>query len=575
MNKGRPVLSGLCTLLISASLAFGAENDAAAVPPNATKTAASEPVPSTSDEIRELRKLLIEQQRQIDELRRSLQAQKEPPPAHAPALASPNSREPLGDVASTTPIIPGPVPATPAAPSAIGGAPQKSDLTAEPSPLSLRIGTTSITPIGFMDFTMVTRDVDAGTGIGTNFGSFPYRTKSSPQGNLSEFRFSPQNSRIGARFDALVKGANVLGYWESDFLGPIGNPPSGNVAVSTNSYPLRLRLFWVDLKKDKWEVLGGQTWTLLTPNRNGISPLPGDIFYGQAIDVNYLVGLAWGRIPEFRFVYRPTHVVSMAFALDSPEQYIGGSGGGGVVTLPSALATPYGTQLSNGTLTLNTPNLHPDILAKIAFDGKMSNGNAAHFEIAGLERTFKTYNPTTGESFTKAGGGFSVNLNLEVVKNFRLVTNNYYSYGGGRYLFGVAPDLVVGSNGSLSLIHSMGTASGIEYVHKNTLFDAYYGGLYVSRNVQIDTTGKAPVPVGYGYSGAPNSQNKSVQEFTASINQTLWKNPQYGALNVMFQYAYFTRNPWYLATGVPTNAYMNEFWINLRYTLPGSAPSLK
>jgi hypothetical protein len=575
MKKSRPALTGLCTLLITASLAFGGEeNEAAVVPPNATKTAASEAQPSTSEEIRELRKLLVEQQRQIDELRRSLQAQKEAPPVHEAAPAS-HTREPLGDVASTTPIIPGPAPA--AVPASIGGTPQsqKSDLAAEPSPLSLRIGTTSITPVGFMDFTMVTRDVDAGTGIGTNFGSFPYRTKSSPQGNLSEFRFSPQNSRIGARFDALVKGANILGYWESDFLGPIGNPPSGNIAVSTNSYPLRLRLFWVDVKKNKWEVLGGQTWTLLTPNRNGISPLPGDLFYGQAIDVNYLVGLAWGRIPEFRFVYRPTGGMSMAFALDSPEQYIGGSGGGGVITLPAALATPYGTQLSNGTLTLNTPNLAPDVLAKIAFDGKMNNGNVAHFEVAGLERTFKTYNPTSGQSFTKVGGGFSVNLNVEVLKGFRLMTNNYYSYGGGRYLFGVAPDLVVGSDGNMSLIHSMGTASGIEYTHKNTLFDAYYGGLYVGRNVQIDTTGKAPVNAGYGYSGAPNSQNKSVQEFTASINQTLWKNPQFGALNLMFQYAYFTRNPWYLATGVPTNAYMNEFWINLRYTLPGSAPSLK
>jgi hypothetical protein len=571
MNRSRPVLSGLCTLFLTTSLAFGAENDAAATPPDA-KTAAPVSSQSTSDEIRELRKLLAEQQRQIDELRRSLQAQKEAPaPQQAPLGTS--SREPLGQVASTTPIIPSPAP--PPAPVAVGGAPQKSDLAAEPSPLSLRVGTTSITPVGFMDFTMVTRDIDAGTGIGTNFGSFPYRVKSSPQGNLSEFRFSPQNSRIGARFDALVKGFNVLGYWESDFLGPIGNPPSGNVAISTNSYPLRLRLFWVDVKKDKWEVLGGQTWTLMTPGRNGVSPLPGDIFYGQEIDVNYLVGLTWGRIPEFRFVYRPTHVVSMAFALDSPEQYIGGSGGGGVITLPAGLATPYGTQLSNGTLTLNTPNLHPDILAKLVFEGKMSNGNQAHVELAGLERTFRVYNPASGQTHTKAGGGFSVNLNLELVKNFRLLTNNYYSYGGGRYLFGVAPDLVVGSDGSLSLIHSMGTASGFEYTYKNTLFDAYYGGLYVGRNVQIDTTGKAPIPAGYGYSGAPNSQNKSVQEFTASVNQTLWKNPQYGALNLMFQYAYFSRAPWYLGTGLPNHAYMNEFWINLRYTLPGQPPSLK
>jgi hypothetical protein len=211
------------------------------------------------------------------------------------------------------------------------------------------------------------------------------------------------------------------------------------VAVNTNSYPLRLRLFWVDLKKDKWEVLGGQTWTLMTPGRNGISPLPGDVFYSQVVDVNYTVGIPWGRIPEFRFVYRPKPSVAMAFALDNPEQYIGGSGGGGVVTLPSGLATSYGTQLDNGTLTLATPNLHPDIIGKLAVDGKMKNGNAIHFEVAGLERTFRVYMPVNGQHFSKVGFGFSANLNVEVAKGFRLLTNNYYSQGGGRYLFGQAP----------------------------------------------------------------------------------------------------------------------------------------
>jgi len=568
MNKRRPVLSGLCTLLITASLAFGAENDAAAVPPNATRTAAPEPPPSMSDEIRELRKLLVEQQRQIDELRRSLQAQKEAPPAQAPARVSPSTREPLGDVASTTPIIPGPVPAS--APPAIAADPQ-APAEDQPSPLSLKIGSTYITPVGFMDFTGVYRDVTAGTNIGTNFGSFPYRVQSSPQGNMSEWRWSPQNSRIGARFDALVKGAKVLGYWESDFLGPIGNPPSGNIGISTNSYPLRLRLFWVDVKKDTWEVLGGQTWTLLTPGRNGISPLPGDIFYSQVIDVNYIVGLTWGRIPELRFVYHPSSQVHLAFALDSPEQYIGGSGGGGLVVLPSALNTPYSAELSNGTNTLNTPNLHPDIIAKAAFESK---GKAVHFEVAGLYRTFKTYLPSNGEHFTKPAGGFSANLNVEVVKGFRLITNNFWSDGGGRYLFGSIPDLVIRSDGSISAIHAYSTNDGFEFTHKNTLLYAYYGGTYGQRNVTVDTTGTKPALVGYGYSGAANSQNKSIQEYTAGFNQTFWKDPKYGALNFMAQYAYFTRAPWYIGTGLPNHAYMNEFWVNLRYTLPGSAPTM-
>ena len=55
-----------------------------------------------------------------------------------------------------------------------------------------------------------------------------------------------------------------------------GSTP-GNSAVTTNSNSLRLRLFWVRLSKPKFEILAGQSWSMLTPNRRGISPLPGDL----------------------------------------------------------------------------------------------------------------------------------------------------------------------------------------------------------------------------------------------------------------------------------------------------------
>ena len=81
--------------------------------------------------------------------------------------------------------------------------------------------------------------------------------------------------------------------------------------------------------------------------------------------------------------------------------------------------------------------------------------------------------------------------------------------------------------------------------------------------------------VGYGYTGSANSQNRRVAEYTIGFNQTLWKDAKYGALNIMGQYALFTRAPWYVASGTPSKTHMNEVWMNLRYTLPGSAPTLK
>jgi hypothetical protein len=437
------------------------------------------------------------------------------------------------------------------------------------APLQFRLGAAYFTPIGFMDFTSVFRDTDPGSNIGTNFGSFPYRTASNVAGNLSEFRMSPQNSRLGMRVDAIVNGSKVLAYWESDFLGGTGNPPVGNISVSSNSYPFRLRLYWADVRKGKFEFLAGQTWSLMTPGRKGISPLPGDLFYSNVIDANYQLGLVWGRIPEFRMVYHPSDKVTMAIALGNAEQYIGGSGGAGTVVLPTSLASSYASQLNNGTTTLGVPNMHPDIIEKIAFDPY----KRLHFEIGAVERTFKTYNPLTAQDFTATGVGVQFNLNAEILKNFRFVTNNYWSDGGGRYIFGQAPDLVIRNDGSASLVKSGSTVTGFELTHKNFQAYTYYGGVYIARNVIVAPDNSALY--GYGFSGSANSQNRSVQEATIGFINTFWKDAKYGALSLMGQYSYFTRNPWYVASGAPKCTHMNEVWVNLRYALPGAAPSLK
>jgi hypothetical protein len=111
---------------------------------------------------------------------------------------------------------------------------------------------------------------------------------------------------------------------------------------------------------------------------------------------------------------------------------------------------------------------------------------------------------------------------------------------------------------------------GFEARIKNLLVYGYYGGIYIGRNTAIDTTGK---PVGYGYSGSPNSQNKAIQEITFGFNQTLWASPRYGAINLMGQYEYLTRAPWFIATGAPEATHDNTIFVNLRYTLPGGMPN--
>ena len=190
-----------------------------------------------------------------------------------------------------------------------------------------------------------------------------------------------------------------------------------------------------------------------------------------------------------------------------------------------------------------------------------------------MERTFKDWNPNTNVHFSKVGGGGSVNGSFEVVNGFRLISNNFWSDGGGRYLFGPAPDLVLRSDGSISPIHSGGVNEGFEVdATKNLLLYAYYGGIYIEKNTALDANGK---PHRYGYRGSANSQDRAIQEITFGFNQTIWKDVKWGAINVMGQYAYIFREPWYVAPPNPKAAHDSTIFMNLRYTLPGAPPAAK
>jgi hypothetical protein len=544
---------------------------------------------SSTTELAKLKAQLEEQQKQIEQLSAMLAQQRKmldqfvasnsSPAASAPSIsaastataaaAAPIAPAPsapvhmlpnLGEVASATPMVPPPPPAP--APRVLD--PQVP--AGEPSaPLQLRIGDATIQPIGFLDFTAEWKSENAGGSIGSSFGSVPYNNGAT--GRLGEFRFSPQNSRFGFRIDANFKDAHIMAYNENDFLGTSG---TSNLSVTNGAFVPRLRLFWVDIRKGQWEILGGQSWSMLTPNRKGISPLPGDIFYSQATDVNYVAGLTWTRQPGFRVVYHPADTVAFGLALENPDAYIGGSSGGPSPVLPTALAGLAGTQLDNATSVQTSPNLHPDIIAKLAFDPV----SRVHFEFAGIERTFKIWNNVTNTYFTKVGAGGSFNGNFALAPAFRIVTNNFWSDGGGRYLFGQAPDLMLRSNGSISPIHAGGVVEGFEAsAGKNLLLYAYYGGIYIGKDIGLDANGTTLI--GYGYRGSANSQDRYIQEITFGFNQTIWKDAKWGAVNVMGQYAYIFREPWYVAPGTAKGAHDNTIFMNLRYTLPGAAPAMK
>ena len=555
-----------------------------------TLAAQNTPADPASADVQALKQQLTEQQKEIDMLKSAIEEQKKmleratgTAPAlsgssassAAPAAAADNSSfnlpsKTLGQVASASPIIPAvaaaPVAAMPrsvmnaAQPPPAASNPCEAPLDTANVPPYMRFGNVCIVPIGFMDATFVARDVNAQSVIGSNFGSIPFNN--TLQSRLTEARFSVANSRLGFRVDGNWKGWHFIGYNEFDFLGASA---SNATAVTNGAIVPRIRLYWVDARKDKWEFLAGQSWSMLTPNRKGISALPGDLFYSQVFDVNYMAGLTWTRQTGYRMLYHPSNTVTFGFSAENPTQYIGGSAGGSSITLPTNLSSLSGTELDQGNLPFTAPVLTPDFIAKVAFDPSAR----FHAEIGGVERNFKIANPNGPQTSTKAGAGVLFGLNGEIFKNFRLISTNYWSDGGGRYLFGQAPDLIVNANSSISLLHAGGTVDGFEARTGSWLWYAYYGGIYIGRDTAIDTNGK---PVGYGYAGSPNSQNRTIQEFTVGFNRTLWGDPRYGAINLMGQYEYLTRNPWFVGSG-PESAHDNTVYIDIRYTLPGSMPN--
>jgi len=545
-------------------------------PTSTTKT--NTPAPTSTEleaEIEQLRALIKEQADQLAAMKASM--------ANTSTAAANSSN---GMVASSAPSSNST--ATPTVATASAAAPASSTTVAKPatmssdpqamnasdhSPLSFKIGDAQFTPGGFMDFTTVFRTTGTGNGIGTTFGGIPFNNNF-PTAGTNETRFSAQNSRISLKVDAPVGGGKITGYVEADFLGAI----AANANITSNSNSLRMRLYFGDYRRGKWEVMAGQDWSMLTPSRKGLGIMPADVFFSQNEDTNYQVGLPWTRQPQFRVMYHPTDEWTLGVSVENPDQLLT------TAVTPPAAFVPFNGQLdvtAGSTLaTPPTPNYIPDIIAKVAYDHMMGE-KLLHIEASGIFSEFRVFTPSSilgtptlaGVTNRASGGGGSVNLNLELYKGLHLIANSFFSDGGGRYLLGSGPDLVIKQLTTTSpflpsLVHAYSGIGGLEYqATKNTLLDFYYGADYYGRNVQVNPVGGAR-NIGYGFAGSPGTNNRIINEYTVGWTQTLWSNANYGSLKIITQGSYLNRTPWAVLPGQPKDAHLFMAYADLRYTLP-------
>jgi hypothetical protein len=557
--------SFVCLLLPCIALAQG----------SAQQTDSSKNDSDLAAEVKALRDALLQTQKQMAAQQLEIEALKERAKTEQAASVGIEQAPRVMDAAMHTAIPSSPGSASSSIGANVGSQPVSLEQAKEKEkPLgSFNVGDAVFTPGGFVDFENIFRTTNTQNNIATNFAAIPYGNTA--QGHLTEDRVTAQYSRFNIKVTDKVGDNELTGYCEADFSGN----DATNVYEVVNGHTLRLRLCFMDLQRGKWEVLGGQTYSWLTPNRNGLGPLPSDMATTYNEDQNFQVGLTFTRAAEFRVAYHANDHLAFGVGIEDPNQFTGN-----FVALPSAFASTVSTQFDNGA-QIGAPNLFPDIIPKIAYDTTLG-GRHLHLEAVGLITGARSAVVPIGEklysSHSVVGGGGSIAGNYELFHNFLVLLSTFWSEGGSHYLVSDGPELVLRPNAAgtdifPSMVHTGAGLAGLEWIaSKRSAFAVYYGEDYFGRNSFPDTTNTAApgTIIGYGGPGSPNTNNRVIQEYTFDWLQTFWKSDKYGALQYYTQYSYVNRTPWFGAPGAPRNAHLSMAYVGFRYVLPSTSGSL-
>ena len=555
----------LCLLLIAPSVVW-AQNSPEKLDSSTNNT-------ELAGEVKALREALLQTQKQVATQQQEIEILKAQ--GNAGSLSASNRLSPVaGETVAHDPVSPSIQPASAYTAAYVRQQAAQQDQEKAESPIQgFKIGDAVLTPGGFVDFENIFRTTNTQSNIATSFASIPF--SNTPQGNISEFRTTAQYSRLNLTVKDKYRGAEIIGYVEGDFSG---NDAPG-VYQSVNQHTNRLRLYFGDSRRGKWEFLGGQTWSWMTPNRTGIGPIPADLAITYNEDQNIGVGLAYTRAAEFRVAYHANEHWAMGVGIENPNQFIGS-----FVALPAAFSSMVGPQFDNGS-QVGAANAFPDILSKVTYDHDLS-GRHFHAEAAGfVTGAHASVKPIGEDSFKRhstVGGGGQIAANYELLPKLVLLGNIFWSDGGAHYLVATGPQLVVrpndaGTDISLSMVHAGAGSAGIEWrASEKEALAVYYGADYFGRNFFPDTTNTAApgTIIGYGGPGSPNTNNRAIQEATFDWLQTFWKDTRYGALQSYIQYSYLTRAPWFVAPDTPKNAHLSMVYFGLRYVLPSTSGTL-
>ena len=440
-----------------------------------------------------------------------------------------------------------------------GGTPPAQTIQSRPDeeksseePTSFHYKGLSLTPGGFLEGTMLVRTRNENADIANNYTAIPLN--GSPNAKLTEFRGTARNSEFSLLVQGTAGSTNLKGYVETDFLGAA---PTANY-VESNSWTPRLRQLWVQFDRPSgWTITAGQTWSLLTTNRQGIATLAE--LRPPTEDGQYVVGFTWTRQRAFRVTKNFNNKVWTAFAVENPETTFSAAfvpaNLMGLNTSPNAATgvnlLPFLANYSNGFST----ELAPDLLAKVAFEHGWG-----HFEIKALGRFFRDRiaSTATTNGHTNISEGYGVGFGTLVPfvnKKLELSLEGLLGQGIGRYGSSGLPDVTINpTTGELRPLREARIMGGLVY-HRSSRLDLYtYGGdEYAGRYAFISPGGTA---AGYGsrlvsYTDCTNEvalntcsgPNRNIYEATAGYWFRLFQG-EYGRIEQGNQVVYIHRNLW-------------------------------
>jgi hypothetical protein len=455
------------------------------------------------------------------------------------------------------------------------------------TPAQIHFKGITITPVGFAAAEAVWREKNETADIGSSFNAIPF--EGTTNANLSEFRGSARQSRLGLLAEGKGGDTKFAGYWESDFLTN-GTTSNSN---ESNSYALRIRQFWGRATLgDGWQFTAGQMWTLLTTDKTGVATR--QEWVPLTIDAQYASGFNWARQFGVR-VAKDLVKDKVWFAASAEESQTTFTAHG---ANDNFIVGQPGGSLLNATTNFSS-DISPDLIGKLVFEPGFG-----HYEIKVVGSALRDrvvdvsgiYGGSHNSAVYVGGVGAAAVWSAKIVEDGKsrsvvdFGVSGLWGNGIGRYGTSQLSDATVRPNGELAPIRSAMGLVSLE-VHPTRRLDIYgYGGAeYAYRDAFLNgakgegygsplesnagcTTEFAPVgPDTPGAAGGTNPSCNADNRAIAQGNLGFWYRFYQGPAGNFawgMQYSYTDRQTWSGAAGIQPRALDQMVFNSFRYYLP-------